>query len=134
VDAPRAFGHAACEQGLTLHPAASARSARAPAPGYRVDLALAVITCIIQIPVIRNWSGYPYLTVFQMMRIHRVIMGIRPIGALLVRPGGSTSLLGFSLALTRPHARARASCRAASRYRRKKPSAPSAPSRTSCCA
>ena len=52
--------------------------------GYRVDLALAVITCIIQIPVIHNWSGYPYLTVFQVMRVHRLIFGIKPIGELVV--------------------------------------------------
>jgi len=43
--------------------------------------------------VIRNWSGYAYLTVFQMMRIHRVIMGIRPIGDLLVRSDDNESLV-----------------------------------------
>ena len=53
--------------------------------GYRFDLFLAVVTSIIQIPVIHSWSGYPYLTAFQLMRIHRVIVGIKPIGELVVR-------------------------------------------------
>ncbi|KAJ5575322.1 hypothetical protein N7450_009221 [Penicillium hetheringtonii] len=39
------------------------------------DLFLAVITCIIQIPAIR-YSGRPYtvLTMFQILRVHRVVM------------------------------------------------------------
>ena len=41
------------------------------------DLGLAIITCIIQIPFIRN-SGRPYsaLTVFQILRIYRVVLAI----------------------------------------------------------
>lgn len=40
-----------------------------------VDLALAIITCIIQIPPIRN-SGRPYdaLTLFQILRVYRVVL------------------------------------------------------------
>ncbi|RMZ76386.1 hypothetical protein DV737_g4844, partial [Chaetothyriales sp. CBS 132003] len=42
------------------------------------DLILAVVTAIIQIPVIRN-SGQPYawLTAFQIARIYRVVLGVR---------------------------------------------------------
>jgi hypothetical protein len=42
-----------------------------------VDLALAVITCVTQIPQIRN-SGQPYawLTFFQIVRIYRVVLAI----------------------------------------------------------
>lgn len=41
------------------------------------DLGLAIITCIIQVPFIRN-SGRPYsaLTVFQILRIYRVVLAI----------------------------------------------------------
>lgn len=39
-----------------------------------VDLNLAIITCIIQIPLIRETHVYQWLTVFQIMRIYRVII------------------------------------------------------------
>ncbi|KAK5115969.1 hypothetical protein LTR62_000425 [Meristemomyces frigidus] len=43
-----------------------------------MDLGLAIITCVIQIPVIRN-SGQPYawLTIFQILRIYRVVLAVR---------------------------------------------------------
>lgn len=42
-----------------------------------IDVGLAVITSIIQIPVIRN-SGQPYawLTLFQLLRVYRVVLAI----------------------------------------------------------
>lgn len=51
-----------------------------------VDLGLAVITSIIQIPVIRN-SGQPYawLTIFQILRIYRVVLAISWTRELIVR-------------------------------------------------
>jgi hypothetical protein len=52
--------------------------------GYRFDLLLAVATCIMLVPAIRTWSGYPYLTIIPLMRIHRVIMGIKPVSDLVV--------------------------------------------------
>ena len=41
------------------------------------DLGLAIITCIIQLPAIRN-SGQPYawLTFFQIVRIYRVVLAV----------------------------------------------------------
>jgi len=41
-----------------------------------VDLFLAIATSIIQIPAIRNSGAYGWLTIFQIMRVYRVIMAI----------------------------------------------------------
>ena len=51
-----------------------------------VDLALAVITTIIQIPVIKH-SGQPYawLTFFQIIRIYRVVLAVEITRTLIVR-------------------------------------------------
>lgn len=51
-----------------------------------VDLALAVITTVIQIPVIKH-SGQPYawLTFFQIIRIYRVVLAVEMTRTLIVR-------------------------------------------------
>ncbi|RUS24572.1 hypothetical protein BC938DRAFT_473378 [Jimgerdemannia flammicorona] len=50
-----------------------------------VDLALAVITCLIRIPPIHDSSVYPYLTAFQVIRGYRIIMAIPRLKAQMVR-------------------------------------------------
>jgi len=49
-----------------------------------LDVFLAVVTSIIQIPQIKNWAGYGYLTGFQLMRSYRVITGIPQLNYLVV--------------------------------------------------
>ena len=51
-----------------------------------VDLALAIITTVIQIPVIK-YSGQPYawLTFFQIIRIYRVVLAVEITRTLIVR-------------------------------------------------
>jgi hypothetical protein len=51
-----------------------------------IDLALAIITAVIQIPVIHN-SGQPYawFTIFQIVRIYRVVLAIPWTKELIVR-------------------------------------------------
>ncbi|KAK4551786.1 calcium channel protein [Recurvomyces mirabilis] len=43
-----------------------------------VDLGLVIITCVIQVPMIRH-SGQPYawLTIFQVLRIYRVVLAVK---------------------------------------------------------
>ncbi|PWY99256.1 hypothetical protein BCV70DRAFT_200837 [Testicularia cyperi] len=55
----------------------------------RADLFLAVITSIIQIPVIQNSAVYAWLTFFQLARFYRVIAAIPRMRVLLVRAFGS---------------------------------------------
>ena len=56
------------------------------------ELALALITCIIQIPVIKNsGSLYRWLTIFQIMRSYRVIQAIPLTRELLAKILGNTS-------------------------------------------
>jgi len=50
------------------------------------DLFLAVVTSIIQIPAIHNSSVYGWLTIFQILRVYRVIMAVPFTRDLLVRP------------------------------------------------
>ncbi|PWN49893.1 hypothetical protein IE53DRAFT_331270, partial [Violaceomyces palustris] len=64
------------------------------------DLLLAVITSIIQIPVIKDSRAYPWLTAFQLARFYRVIAAVPRMKALLVRVFGSmTGLLNMVLFL-----------------------------------
>ena len=49
-----------------------------------LDLILAVVTSIIQIPVIHNSSVYPWMTIFQLGRFYRVILEIPRMKPLLV--------------------------------------------------
>lgn len=51
-----------------------------------VDLALAIITTVIQIPIIKH-SGQPYawLTFFQIIRIYRVVLAVEITRTLIVR-------------------------------------------------
>lgn len=56
-----------------------------------VDLFLAVITSIIQIPAIHSSSAYPWLTFFQLARFYRVIAAVPRMQALLIRVFGSMS-------------------------------------------
>lgn len=51
-----------------------------------VDLGLAIITTVVQIPVIKH-SGQPYawLTVFQIIRIYRVVFAVEMTRTLIVR-------------------------------------------------
>ncbi|CAG8569817.1 3141_t:CDS:10 [Ambispora leptoticha] len=53
------------------------------------DFVLVVITCLIQIPEIKHSSAYPYLTVFQIMRVYRVIIAWTRLRNLLMRVLGS---------------------------------------------
>lgn len=48
------------------------------------DLALAIITSLIQIPIIKHSSAYPWLTAFQIARFYRVILAIPRMKRLLV--------------------------------------------------
>ncbi|KAG0223145.1 calcium channel protein [Mortierella sp. GBA43] len=54
-----------------------------------VDLFLAVVTLIIQIPPIRNSRVYVYLSVFQVVRIYRVIIYVERLRFLIQRVVGS---------------------------------------------
>jgi len=49
-----------------------------------VDLTLAVMTLIIQIPYIHQSHVYVYLTVFQVVRIYRVIIYVERLRSLIV--------------------------------------------------
>jgi hypothetical protein len=51
----------------------------------RLDLVLAVGSSIIQIPVIRRSSLYPWFTIFQLARFYRVILEFPRMRLLLVR-------------------------------------------------
>jgi len=48
------------------------------------DLFLAVATCVIQIPVIHNSGVYGWLTIFQIMRVYRIIIAVPVTRDLLV--------------------------------------------------
>ena len=69
------------------------------------DLFLAIVTTVIQIPVIRN-SGTPYawLTIFQILRIYRVVLAVpltRDLIMLVLRPvSGVLNLIVFVFLLT----------------------------------
>lgn len=49
-----------------------------------VDFTLAIVTCIIQLPFIKESVIYPYLTLFQILRVYRVIVAIPRLRDLLV--------------------------------------------------
>lgn len=55
------------------------------------DLSLAAITCVIQIPAIRQSAVYPWMTVFQLMRFYRVIVAVPRMRALLAKMLSSTA-------------------------------------------
>ncbi|RIA89873.1 Ion transport protein [Glomus cerebriforme] len=59
-----------------------------------VDFTLAIVTCIIQLPFIKESGIYPYLTLFQILRVYRVIIAIPRLRNLLVRVLGSVA--GFA--------------------------------------
>ncbi|KAN0062969.1 calcium channel protein [Thecaphora frezii] len=64
------------------------------------DLFLAVVTSVIQIPVIKNSQVYPWLTFFQLARFYRVIAAVPRMKMLLVRVFGSmVALLNMVLFL-----------------------------------
>ncbi|CAG8737084.1 9234_t:CDS:2, partial [Acaulospora morrowiae] len=56
-----------------------------------VDLVLAIVTCIIQIPVIKNSYAYNYLTIFQIARVYRVLIAIPRLRDTLIRVLGSVT-------------------------------------------
>ncbi|WFD22706.1 calcium channel protein [Malassezia equina] len=58
-----------------------------------LDLLIAVITTIIQIPGVQNSGWYPWLTFFQLLRFYRVIAAIPRMKSLLLRVVGSMSAL-----------------------------------------
>ncbi|KAL8283193.1 hypothetical protein RQP46_005971 [Phenoliferia psychrophenolica] len=58
-------------------------------PENAADIALAILTSVIQIPVIRDSDAYPWLTVFQILRFYRVILAIPRMRRLLVRVLGT---------------------------------------------
>jgi hypothetical protein len=53
-------------------------------PRNSFDLFLAVVTSIIQIPVISSATVYPWLTIFQLLRWYRVILAFPRMKPLLV--------------------------------------------------
>lgn len=55
----------------------------------RADFFLALVTSLIQIPVIKSSQVYPWLTFFQLARFYRVIAAIPRMRVLLVRAFGS---------------------------------------------
>lgn len=63
------------------------------------DITLAVVTTIIQIPVIQASEAYPWLTIFQIARFYRVILAIPRMRRLLVSSIAGKSeylLIGWS--------------------------------------
>ena len=54
-----------------------------------IDLGLAIATCIIQLPVIHNSDVYGWLTIFQILRVYRVILEIPITRKLLSRVLGN---------------------------------------------
>ncbi|ORX65453.1 hypothetical protein K493DRAFT_157461, partial [Basidiobolus meristosporus CBS 931.73] len=55
----------------------------------RVDLFLAIATCVVMIPYIRSTNIYRYLTVFQVMRSYRVVLCIPRVNQLVRKVFGS---------------------------------------------
>ncbi|KAG9050174.1 calcium channel protein [Tulasnella sp. UAMH 9824] len=53
------------------------------------DLFLAIVTTIIQIPPIHNWTYYPWLTAAQLARFYRVILAVPTMRPLLLRVFGN---------------------------------------------
>ncbi|CAG8809622.1 31514_t:CDS:2, partial [Racocetra persica] len=47
-----------------------------PSTALLIDLLLAIITCFIQVPVIKSSPAYPYLTIFQIVRVYRVVIAV----------------------------------------------------------
>ncbi|KAG9063800.1 calcium channel protein [Linnemannia hyalina] len=60
-----------------------------------VDLFLATVTLLIQIPPIKNSHVYLYLTVFQVVRIYRPIIYIERLRSLIVRRGLMSVMAGI---------------------------------------
>ncbi|KAJ7112947.1 Ion transport protein-domain-containing protein [Mycena epipterygia] len=54
-----------------------------------LDMALAVITSVIQIPAIRHSAVYPWFTIFQLMRFYRVILVVPRMKPLLLAVFGN---------------------------------------------
>ncbi|CAK5278246.1 unnamed protein product [Mycena citricolor] len=62
----------------------------APGPGQNwLDLCLAIANSVIQIPVIRQSSVYPWFTIFQLMRFYRVILVVPRMKPLLLAVFGN---------------------------------------------
>ncbi|KAI8064552.1 Ion transport protein-domain-containing protein, partial [Gongronella butleri] len=49
----------------------------------RIDLALVIVTCVIQLPTIQDSPMYRYLTIFQVLRLYRLFMCIPRLEKLL---------------------------------------------------
>ena len=60
-------------------------------PRNWIDLALAIITTIMQIPPIKNSRAYDWLTIFQILRVYRVILAIPMVRDLVVVVLGNVS-------------------------------------------
>ncbi|RHZ83056.1 hypothetical protein Glove_99g372 [Diversispora epigaea] len=56
-----------------------------------VDFFLVVITCAIQIPVVKNSPAYSWLTAFQIARVYRVVIAIPRLRNMLMRVLGSVA-------------------------------------------
>ncbi|KAF9927349.1 calcium channel protein [Linnemannia zychae] len=64
----------------------------------KFDLFLAVTTVIIQIPTIKNWEWYRYLTIFQVLRSYRLIPAIPGVRQLMIVViGSATGMLNLLL-------------------------------------
>jgi hypothetical protein len=60
------------------------------------DLFLAVATCVIQIPVIHDSSVYGWLTIFQIMRVYRIIIAVPITRDLLVSSLFSSGIINIT--------------------------------------
>jgi len=60
-------------------------------PENQTDLVLAVVTVIIQIPVIKNSEAYKWLQIFQIARFYRVVLAFPRLKRLLVKLTGTIS-------------------------------------------
>ncbi|CAG8487610.1 8970_t:CDS:10 [Diversispora eburnea] len=56
-----------------------------------VDFFLVVITCVIQVPVVKNSPAYSWLTAFQIARVYRVVIAIPRLRNMLMRVLGSVA-------------------------------------------
>jgi hypothetical protein len=63
-----------------------------------LDLVLAIVSSVIQIPVIHNSELYPWLTIFQLARFYRVILEFPRMKPLMVSTA-NTSMSGRRLKL-----------------------------------
>ncbi|KAF0398415.1 high-affinity cell membrane calcium channel [Gigaspora margarita] len=55
------------------------------------DLFLVIVTCLIQIPLIKSSPAYPYLTIFQIARVYRIVIAVPRLKTVLMSVLGSVA-------------------------------------------